>query len=511
MVSERIRKCGRATVGTGVLIGLLAAASASVAFAQWGNSFPGAEGLGSRAAGGRGGSVLIVDSLEDKVSNSPVGTLRWALEQTGRRIVVFRVAGTIELEGKLILTEPHVTIAGQTAPGGGITLRDFPLEIQAKNVILQGIRVRLGAGPLVNSDALIVTTSAAHDVIVDHCSFSWSTDEVAGVGNGAYNLTFQNSIFSEGLDCSNHPEGCHSRGFLTSAGSRHMTFHGNYFAHNDFRNPKMFGDPAGLGGATAIFDYYNNVIYDWRTWAVAGAGRSRVNIENNTFKLGPSSSGYPDNQEIISTDETEGYRLWADGNIGPSCPTGCADDWEEMVDSTADQYRAPRRNRTPPGTILSAQESRPLVMADAGASYRLDNNGLRVPRRDAVDLRVVADFWAGTGGIINDPAEVGGWPDLSPGTPVVDSDLDGMPDAWELLHGLDPLDSSDATQNLDGDLYTNVEEYLFESDPSVAEVKSSARSGHRQRRLGRTGGTVDRPGRSVGRRHRARRVVEPGE
>jgi hypothetical protein len=143
-------------------------------------------------------------------------------------------------------------------------------------------------------------------------------------------------------------------------------------------------------------------------------------------------------------------------------------------------------------------------MADAGAAYRLNDMGLRVSRRDAVDSRVVSEFWSGTGGIIDDPSEVGGWPLLSAGTPVVDSDLDGMPNAWENANGLDPFDSADAAENLDGDLYTNIEEYLFETDPGVAESKR----GSRARRAGKSARSqpLERP--SVRRRRRTARESE---
>jgi pectate lyase len=414
----------------------------AAASAQYGSSFPGAEGFGSRSKGGRGGRVLIVDSLEDKVGNPAEGSLRWALQESGKRIIVFRVAGTIELAGKLRIYNPFVTVAGQTAPGGGITLKDYPLVVETNHVILQGLRMRVGPGRLNNSDSMNIAGPSAFNIVVDHCSLSWSTDEVLGTSDSSRNITLQNSIFSEGLDCSIHPEGCHSRGLLTRDGSRNITYRQNYFAHNDFRNPKMFGDPAVLNGTKTTYDFYNNVVYNWGDWAVLGAGASRVNVEGNYFRLGPSTYGYPDSSlEIRSTDEVEGsYRLWVDGNYGPSCPSGCVDDWDEMVFSTADQYRAPSRNRTPPAEILGAIEARNLVMAEAGASYRLNNAGNRVSRRDEVDQRVVNEFWASNGSIIDDPAQVGGWPLLDVGTPVTDSDLDGMPDLWENTHGLDPND-----------------------------------------------------------------------
>ncbi len=455
--------------------------------AKWGDAFPGSEGFGSKSLGGRGGEVLIVDSLFDKVANPPEGTLRWALQQRGPRIVIFRIAGTIELVGRLEIREPFVTIAGQTAPGGGITIKDYPIKILTHDVILQGIRVRLGARFLPNSDAFNIASPEATGIMVDHCSFSWSTDEVVGAGDGASRITFSNSVFAEGLDCSIHPEGCHSRGLLMRNGVRQVTLFRNYFAHNEFRNPKLFGDPARLGGTYATFDFYNNVVYDWGFWALAGAGRSRVNVDGNTFQLGPSTHGYPDHLEIISTDEDSGYRLWVDGNVGPSCPTGCDDDWEQMVGGTADEHRSVRRNRTPPAVRVSAGEARSEVLAEVGASYRLDESGQRVPRRDDVDARLVSNFWNVTGGIIDDPAEVGGWPILHPGTPVVDSDLDGMPDTWELANGLDPFDAADAIGNVDGDLYTNVEEYIFESDPAIVDSKPRAARRGGKRLRGRRG------------------------
>lgn len=507
MMRTQAERYGRGSILGIALLGFLVLGARPASSAQWNEAFPGSEGFGSKSIGGRGGVVLIVDTLHDQVAHPPEGTLRWALEEPYPRIVVFRVAGTIELAGKLHIDEPYVTVAGQTAPGGGITLKDYPIKIRTHNVILQGIRSRLGARFLNNSDSFNIDTEEAHDIMVDHCSFSWSTDEVAGVSNLSNKITFQNNIFSEGLYCSIHPDGCHSRGLLVRDGARQVTVQRNYFAHNNFRNPKLYGDPSRLGGTTATFDMYNNVVYNWGQWAAAGAGRSRVNIEANYFRLGPSTWGYPDNQEIISTDETEGYLLWADANVGPSCPDGCADDWDEMVDSTAEEYESRRRHRTPPSTKISAEDARVEVMAEAGASYRLDDNGNRVSRRDAVDLRVVNDFWNGTGGLIDDPAEVGGWPTLAAGIPVVDTDLDGMPNAWENAHGLNPYAKADAQWNLDGDLYTNVEEYIFETDPTVAEAEANPRRARSRKRAARAGkGRRDAP---EGRRHRDRASVRP--
>jgi pectate lyase len=458
----KITPRARWSAGLAALLWLVSGIAADAA--RYGSSFPGAEGYGSKSRGGRGGRVLIVDSLEDRVGNPAPGTLRWALRQSGKRIIIFRVAGTIELAGKLHLENPFATVAGQTAPGEGITLKNFPLVVHTHDIVIQGIRVRIG-DRLDNSDAFNIQGPRARNIVVDHCSFSWSTDEVVATNAGARNITFQNSIVSEGLDCSIHPEGCHSRGLLLRDGSRNITLHHNFFAHNDFRNPKLFGDPAKLRGRQANFHFYNNVVYDWGDWAVAGFGVARISVENNYFRLGPSTFGYPESLEIRSAGETDGYLLWAEGNIGPSCPSGCVDEWR-MVHGTESRFRAKDRLEMPAAFPTSALEARDRVEAEAGASYRLDETGNRVPRRDAVDRRLFRQFRNGTGGIIDDPAEVGGWPLLDPGLPVVDSDLDGMPDAWENLFDLDPFDAADALGNLDGDRYSNIEEYLFEIDPT---------------------------------------------
>lgn len=433
-------------------------------------AFPGADGYGSRSKGGRGGRVLIVDSLEDRAVGAPAGTLRWAIRQPGPRIVVFRVAGTIELADVLSIREPYLTVAGQTAPGEGITVRGFPLRVFTHNVILQGIRSRLGAENLASADALNINGPRTRHVIVDHCSLSWSTDEVVAANRGARKVTIQRSIVSEALDCSTHPEGCHSAGLLLRDGSRKITLRLNLFAHNDYRNPKLVGDPDALGGRRADFEFLNNVVYDWRSWALAGSGAAGVNVEGNVFRTGPSTVGYPRHPEVRSIHPRAGFLLWLEGNVGPSCPAGCADDWSLMAAGSADELRAASRLRTPSRVVLPALEAFDRVVAEAGASYRLDEAGDRVPRRDAVDRRLVRELLDGTGRIIDDPAAVGGWPELDPGVPVPDADLDGMPDPWERMHGLDPNDASDARANPDGDLYSNVEEYLFELDPHRAEA-----------------------------------------
>lgn len=456
----------------GLWITVWALSSVAATAARRGAAFPWAVGYGAESQGGRGGRALMVTRLDDKVARPVKGMLRWALEQSGRRIVIFRVAGTIELAGKLHVENPYLTIAGQTAPGGGITLKNYPMYVHTHNVIVSGLRFRPGA-KLPNSDAFNIIGPSARDIVVDHCSFSWANDEVLATSGGAYNVSIQNSIVSEGLDCSIHPEGCHSRGLLVRDGSRNISIHHSFFSHNDFRNPKMLGER--LGGRRAAFEFFNNVVYDWGSWAVAGAGVAQLNVEANYFRLGPSTYRYPEIKEIRSLEESGSYRLWVDGNVGPTCPRGCADDWQ-MVGGTQTEFKARRRHRTVSGRPKqSAVAARNQVMSTAGASYRLDELGRRVYRRDAVDRRLVRQFWRRTGGIIDDPAEVGGWPLLSRGLPVVDSDSDGMPDAWENAHDLDPYDAADGRLDLDGDLSPNLDEYLFETDPTVPDLTFASR------------------------------------
>ncbi|TXC71639.1 pectate lyase [Sphingomonas ginsenosidivorax] len=423
---------------------LLAAAAVTQPLA-----FPGAEGAGRTALGGRGGKVMIVTTLAD---HGP-GSLRAAVEAKGPRTVVFAVAGTIQLEKPLRIREPRITIAGQSAPGGGITLRDQPLEVSADDVVIRYIRSRLGDESKTESDSIWIL--GGRRIILDHVSASWSVDETLSAsanytrpGEGYYDLTVQWSIIANSLTHSLHAKGEHGYGSLIRGGrGSRVSFHHNLWANHEARMPRPGNysgpdvDPDG-----AWFDFRSNVFYNW------GGGRSgynadkaslaRYNFVDNSYVAGPQS------KKPIAFDESNSLaRAYFAGNsMNGAIP---ADPWSLVTGVQAPGYRLTAPVEMPPVAADPAASSYAKVLAKAGASHA----------RDSVDAAIVAGVRDRTGHQIDSQRDMGGWPVLAAGTAPVDSDHDGMPDAWERRHGLDPArDDSASDANRDG--YTALEEYL---------------------------------------------------
>jgi len=419
--------------------------------------FPGAEGFGTRTVAGRGGKVIAVTSLAD----AGPGTLRAALSDPSPRIVVFRVSGTIELRSELQIIHPFVTVAGQTAPGGGICIKDAGLTIFAHDVLVQHIRVRPGnKGPVdadIN-DAISILgargkSDGAYNVVLDHISASWGEDETVSTWYGAHDITISWSMISEALNRSRHRKRTHSAGLLIGDSSYNVSMHHNLLAHNDFRNPLI-----SEGGT---HDFVSNVIYNWGVLPaeITDYGSNTfLNFVGNYFIPGSSTNEGP--YEILFAQGNP--RIYVQGNLGPHRPDPNMDEWalvgfgwgEEGVAPV--KYRSLNRFETPSITSVTAAEALDIVLAQAGAT---------APQRDAVDQRVVNGVKDRTGSIIDSPEDVGGCPELASGTAPLDSDKDGMADQWERQMGLDPNDAADGNDDLDGDGYTNIEEYLhFLSD-----------------------------------------------
>jgi pectate lyase len=426
-----------------------AAASAPAAIV----AFPGAEGAGALSRGGRGGRVIRVTNLED----AGEGSLRAAVEAKGPRTIVFDVGGTIRLTRPLVVRNGQVTIAGQTAPGGGITLRDRHFEIAADDVVVRYIRSRLGDAAGVESDAF--TISSGRRIIVDHVSASWSVDETLSSGSDykapkddLRDVTVQWSIISESLRRSAHAKGEHGYGsLLRGARGARMSFHHNLWAHHLARMPRpgnyLTPDQDSVGG---FYDFRSNVFYNWggsqagyNADSGAKASRSTYNFVDNAYKTGP------DSKKPVAFDERGPLaRAWFSGNsMNGAVPR---DPWSLVTGLTAADNRLAGPIRFPAVTRDPAARAYQRVLAAAGASRF----------RDSVDARVVETVRSGTGRLIDSQKEVGGWPELALGTPWRDGDGDGMPDDWERARGHNPADSTDGPADTDGDGYTNLEEWL---------------------------------------------------
>lgn len=432
-------------------------------------AFPGAQGFGQNATGGRGGKVLFVNNLND----SGTGSFRAAVEESGARIIIFNVSGNISLNSALKISNPNITIAGQSAPGDGICIKDYPVTINADNVIIRYMRFRMGDEAQQEGDAL---GGRFHkNIIIDHCSMSWSTDECVSFYANE-NTTVQWCIISESLKTSVHFKGSHGYGGIW--GGKNASFHHNLLAHHDSRNPRL-GEEAGKAFAlTDLVDLRNNVIYNWGGNSCYGGEAMNANIVNCYYKPGPVTSK---TTRIISIDKnknegTEVYDIWGkfyiDGNYMEGSTAVINNNWENGV---YNQFHSSY------GTVSSSDKAEMrlnephninnnVTTHTATIAYeRVLNYGGANLVRDAVDTRIIDNVKnksysfegsnGGTKGIIDSQTDVGGWPDLKSNTLLIDTDNDGMPDFWEVENKLDPL-VNNATKNQLSTAYSNIEVYL---------------------------------------------------
>jgi len=427
-------------------------------------AFPGAEGFGATTPGGRRGQVILVTNLND----SGPGSFRAACEAKGPRMVVFRVSGIIDLNGPVEIREPYITIAGQSAPGDGICLRRFGLAIDTHDVVVRFLRSRPGDLAGREVDAMGIGGQSRR-VILDHCSASWSVDECLSPSGGIADVTVQWSIISEGLNHSVHHKGAHGYGSLVRAVGG-LSLHHNLWAHQNARSPRL-GDNYGKP-PYPVFDVRNNLMYDWGSMCSGMTGDVlSVNYVGNYIQPGPSSNR---RRGIIVFTETAQARYWVEGNLVMGRPELTADN-SKLFD------RAEAK-----GKKLVTLESKPFEVpavrtsaAAAACAAVLAHAGASLPRRDAVDERIVSEAKSGTGRIIDSQWEVGGWPVYRSTRPPADRDRDGMPDAWETAHGLNPEDAADAAADRDGDGYTNLEEYLNELAVAVGRTLGPRRASAR--------------------------------
>jgi len=426
-------------------------------------AFPGAEGFGAATPGGRGGKVIFVRNLND----SGPGSLRAACETQGPRIIVCRVGGVIDLKSPLTIKEPFVTLAGQSAPGDGICLRGHGLVIDAHDVVIRFLRSRPGDISGKEVDAIAIGGDS-RNVILDHCSASWSVDEVLSPSGAIADVTVQWCIISEGLNHSVHHKGAHGYGSLVRAVGG-LTMHHNLWAHNSARNPRL-GDNYGKP-PYPIFDVRNNVMYDYGGICSGLTGDVlSANYVGNYIKPGPSSNV---KHAPIVLSATADVKYYITGNFVEGHP-----EWTADNRAMFDRSEAKGRRLV---TVVGEPFGAPKV---TGGTARvaflavLENAGAARPVRDAVDARIVSEARRGAGAIIDSQWEVGGWPAYRSGGPPADSDRDGMPDEWEKARGLNLRDPADASADRDGDGYTNVEEYLNElarPTPRPATAKPGAR------------------------------------
>ncbi|HQZ49639.1 MAG TPA: pectate lyase [Chitinophagaceae bacterium] len=433
-------------------------------------AFPGAEGFGKYATGGRGGKILIVSNLND----AGEGSFRKAAIANGKRIIVFAISGTIHLNSPLSI-KGDITIAGQTAPGDGICIADYPVGLSGNNIIIRYLRFRMGdknqnKGMVPGSghdDAL--SASRRSNIIIDHCSISWSTDECFSVYGGD-STTLQWNLISEPLNYSYHFEegdkDFENHGYGGIWGGSHLSAHHNLFAHCVSRNPRFNG--TRLGATKEFVDFRNNVIYNWGGNSTYGGEAGNYNMINNYYKYGPSTNKNVKFRIVnpTKTDALDFGKFYVNGNYVDGAKDVTKNNWLGIQmgngGTEADKKEAVIDNpfSTEQITEQSAVKAYEEVLKFVGASYK----------RDTLDERIISDVKNRTGRFIDVQGgfphgtayelTMNAWPVLKSLPAHADTDKDGMPDDWEKKNGLNPIDPSDASQNKLDKHYTNVEVYI---------------------------------------------------
>jgi len=430
-------------------------------------AFPGAEGWGTTTPGGRNGKVLFVTSLADHGR----GTLREALLAKRPRTILFRTSGIIRLEKPLWMCGPdfsYATVAGQSAPGGGIAITgsDFIVSNGVHDVVFRHLRFRAcNEGPMVHSNC--------KNIVFDHCSFSWASDENLDIYVDTTDVTISYCVLAEGLIHGDHPKGPgHSCGLLVGKGADRVSIHHNFFTGNLARNPLLCGGNARKWRDAHVlhpsFDVRNNLIYNARGGHLALVAGPLVNVVGNAFVSGPDTLrhipeiGLPDINDKETT--TEGTKAYVLDNVGPHLKDG--DPWSMVYDELhrawgprPEAYRAANPIPAPPVTTWPSKDVARIVLEQAGA----------LPH-DEADQRLVREFREGKGSSgAPDRRRDTPFPPPAAGAPLPDKDGDGTPDAWEIRHQLNPADASDCWADPDRDGYGNLEEFLNNTDPRKSE------------------------------------------
>jgi hypothetical protein len=437
-------------------------------------AFAGAQGGAALTKGGRGGRVYEVTNLND----SGPGSLRACVAASGPRICVFRVGGTIQLASALVVTQPYLTVAGQTAPGGGIqisgkNLTDAVLGVWTHDVVWRYTRMRKGYNSATprGTGGTVSLREGTYNVIFDHVSLTWTQDENFTVwavrSPSPHSISLSWSIVAE-------PLGQHPMDIITGGQTRALAdalvdvdMHHNFILNSGHRHP-LSKDKRTR--------FVNNIVYNWATYPAQFGGGIWADVIGNVFKYGPLSRVGQHEIQVFpngnATTANGSPSVYAVGNMGPSNSDPAADNWSSMVyEVTAEggseigvlssSYRrnAPLAPAGIPITADPASDLESMMLPTVGSSARLDCNGKWIPIRDSTDTRLVNEYNTNRGIVPTTEADVGGFPVIASGTACADTDHDGMPDAWETARGLIPNDASDGPRLL-SDGYTNLDHYL---------------------------------------------------
>ncbi len=449
-------------------------------------AFPTAEGYGRFARGGRGGRVIEVTNLEDYNPDEGEavipGSFRAAVESMGPRTIVFRVSGVIRLTKPCAVHNPYCTIAGQTAPGDGICLANYSSgAFGTHDVIIRYMRFRVGDEAQKAMDGCGL--GSCDHCIIDHCSISWSSDE-GHSSRGAKNITFQRNIVAEALHHGPHYRASdrsklETHAFAASISGNIGSYHHNLLADCTDRNWSLAGGLTQGGRYAGYLDIRNNVVYNWTARTTDG-GVKALNYVNNYYKPHP---GNPFVKWLLKLDPinpawgTESYYM--DGNVLEGYVSE-TNNWDTFQNGPAVEKQVRVDAEIFPSYVRTqtAREAYTNVLADVGANF---------PHADAIDRHIIMDARNGTAEYIgtrgptygdrpgpnypgfidtqtDDKSAAGSpnfpWPDYKTYAVPADADHDGIPDAWETAHGLNPGDPQDANGDLNGDGYTNLEKYL---------------------------------------------------
>lgn len=425
-------------------------------------AFPGAEGYGSYSKGGRGGDIMVISNLED----SGPGSLREAVEREGARTILFETGGIIDLKSPLVISNPFITIAGQTAPEPGITIRGERVQIQTNHVIVRFVRFRPGdylQGKEVDWSSLdavdigLENSDEVHDIIFDHCSFSWAMDENIGIWHQSNNITIQNSMISEGLHYPRlHPKT--GKALLIGLNADRISILKNLFAHNYQRNPYM--------NANGHLDFRNNIIYNGGDRIMrfnnAMGQLQTVNVVNNVLIQGPESKYM---YEIYIRRTSNGIyngKIFVKGNLSDQNPQFKDNNWRMVVD---EETLSPFPGSARSSTEFPVENTQTLPPENLYNTLH-SNIGATLPSRDQVDDRILHNVQLKEGRYIAQPSQLFGWPRLTETRQNMDPD-----NGWQRQYEIDLFNPAEANADYNGNGFTNLEEFLNKTDPYNDETE----------------------------------------